>query len=122
MTRHGYHGQVECIFVVQEEADPAYQLLQEMQAERQRQQAQEVRTSRAQSAMFRRCPLTAVPPACSKEGDVNHDDEHLQRVREIERVFDAETAKADKMRRLLGQKGFPPLPSPQGDGQAVSED
>ena len=33
VTRHGYHGQVECIFVVQERADPAYQLLQEMQAD-----------------------------------------------------------------------------------------
>merc|ERR1712216_956882 len=33
------------------------------------------------------------------------EDEHLAKVHEIERVFDAETAKADKMRRLLGQKG-----------------
>ena len=32
-------------------------------------------------------------------------DEHLARVQEIERVYAAETAKADKMRRLLGQKG-----------------
>jgi len=33
VNRHGYHGKVECIFVVQERSDPAYQLLLQMQAD-----------------------------------------------------------------------------------------
>ena len=33
VNRHGYHGKVECIFVVQEKGDPAYRLLLEMQAD-----------------------------------------------------------------------------------------
>ena len=33
VNRHGYHGKVECIFVVQERSDPAYRLLLQMQAD-----------------------------------------------------------------------------------------
>ena len=33
VNRHGYHGKVECIFVVQEKGDPAYRLLLEMQVD-----------------------------------------------------------------------------------------
>ena len=32
-TRHGYYGKVDFLFVVQEEADPAYALLRQMQAD-----------------------------------------------------------------------------------------
>ena len=33
VNRHGYRGKVECIFVVQDESDPAYRLLLQMQSD-----------------------------------------------------------------------------------------